>query len=83
MRTKIASMKYLLCFIAAVMMFGSSGIVASTLPLSAFEVCLMRLIIGALSMGLIFVVTRQRLPRTSAVASTCSWPSPAPVSASP
>ena len=63
MRTKIASMKYLLCFIAAVMMFGSSGIVASTLPLSAFEVCLMRLIIGALSMGLIFVVTRQRLPR--------------------
>lgn len=63
MRTKIASMKYLLCFIAAVMMFGSSGIVANTLPLSAFEVCLMRLIIGALSMGLIFVVTRQRLPR--------------------
>ena len=63
MRTKIASMRYLLCFIAAVMMFGSSGIVASTLPLSAFEVCLMRLIIGALSMGLIFVVTRQRLPR--------------------
>ena len=39
MRTKIASMKYLLYFIAAVMMFGSSGIVASTLPLSAFEVC--------------------------------------------
>ena len=63
MRTKIASMKYLLCFIAAVMMFGSSGIVASTLPLSAFEVCLMRLIIGALFMGLIFVVTRQQLPR--------------------
>ena len=63
MRTKIASMKYLLYFIAAVMMFGSSGIVASTLPLSAFEVCLMRLIIGALFMGLIFVVTRQQLPR--------------------
>ena len=63
MRTKIASMKYLLYFIAAVMMFGSSGIVASTLPLSAFEVCLMRLIIGALVMGLIFVVTRQQLPR--------------------
>lgn len=63
MRTKIASMKYLLCFIAAVVMFGSSGIVASTLPLSAFEVCLMRLIIGALFMGLIFVVTRQQLPR--------------------
>ena len=63
MRTKIASMKYLLYFIAAIMMFGSSGIVASTLPLSAFEVCLMRLIIGALFMGLIFVVTRQQLPR--------------------
>ena len=63
MRTKIASMKYLLYFIAAVMMFGSSGIVASTLPLSAFEVCLMRLIIGALFMGLIFVVPRQQLPR--------------------
>ena len=44
-------------------MFGSSGIVASTLPLSAFEVCLMRLIIGALFMGLIFVVPRQQLPR--------------------
>ena len=58
MRTKIASMKYLLYFIAAVMMFGSSGIVASTLPLSAFEVCLMRLIIGALFMLIVYLLSK-------------------------
>lgn len=63
MREKLASARYLLYFIAATVLFGSSGIVASTLPLSSTEVCFMRLSIGALSMGLIFAVTRQKLPQ--------------------
>lgn len=63
MGAKIASARYFLYFIAAVVMFGSSGIVASALPLSAFEVCFMRLFVGALCMGLIFALTRQHLPR--------------------
>lgn len=63
MAAKIASVRYLLYFIAATMLFGSSGIVASALPLSSFEVCFMRLLVGAVAMGLIFAATRSTFPR--------------------
>lgn len=63
MRAKLAQAKYLLCFIAATVMFGSAGIVASALPLTSSQICLMRLLVGAFAMGIIFLATRQRMPR--------------------
>lgn len=63
MRAKLASAKYLLCFIAATVMFGSAGIIASALPLSSSQTCLMRLLVGALAMGVLFLATSQKMPR--------------------
>lgn len=63
MRAKLASAKYLLYFIAATVMFGSAGIVASALPLTSSQTCLMRLSVGAFAMGAIFLATHQKMPR--------------------
>lgn len=63
MGAKLASAKYLLCFIAAAVMFGCAGIVASALPLTSSQACLMRLLVGTLAMGAIFLVTGQKMPR--------------------
>lgn len=63
MGAKLASAKYLLCFIAATILFGCAGIVASALPLTSSQTCLMRLLVGALAMGAIFLATGQKMPR--------------------
>lgn len=63
MDTKRASAKHVLFFIAATMLFGSSGVVASTIPLPSSEVCLVRLLVAAAAMAVIFLVSHQSMPK--------------------
>ncbi|OKL48051.1 DMT family transporter [Boudabousia marimammalium] len=48
-------------FIAAMIIFGSNGVLASFVPWYSYEIVLARTTIGALSMLLIILLTRQRL----------------------
>ena len=56
-RTKGAYLKY----IAALLLFGSNGIVASHIALSSYEIVLTRTLIGSLFLGLIFLLSKQRV----------------------
>ncbi len=56
MKSRKAYLKY----IAALLMFGLNGIVASHIALNSYEIVFTRALIGSMFMGLIFVVTRQK-----------------------
>lgn len=62
MTVKSSTAKYLALFLLSTLLFGSSGIVASGIPLSSSQVCLVRFSLGAVSMVLVFLATRQRFP---------------------
>ena len=47
-------------YIAALLIFGMNGIVASRIALSSYEIVLMRTLIGSLLLILLFVLTRQK-----------------------
>lgn len=63
MGAEFASTRHLPLFIAATVLFGSSGIVASAIPLPSSEVCLVRLLVAAAIMAAVFLATHQRMPR--------------------
>ena len=48
-------------YIAALLLFGSNGIVASYISLSSYEIVFTRTLIGSLSLALIFIFTRQKV----------------------
>ncbi|MEG2338566.1 MAG: EamA family transporter [Clostridium sp.] len=48
-------------YFAALILFGSNGVVASNINLSSYEIVLLRSIIGSLMLALLFVFTRQRV----------------------
>jgi hypothetical protein len=47
-------------YIAALLLFGSNGIVASTIPLSSYEIVFTRTLIGSLFLALLFIASRQK-----------------------
>lgn len=57
MKTKNAYLKY----IAALLMFGSNGIVASNIALSSYEIVFTRTLIGSLFLVLVFILFRQKV----------------------
>ena len=59
-KMKSAYIKY----IAALLLFGSNGFVASFIDLSSWEIVLMRTLLGSLTMALIFSLTRWRFTFT-------------------
>ena len=59
-KMKSAYIKY----IAALLLFGSNGFVASFIDLSSWEIVLMRTLLGSLTMALIFSLTRRRFTFT-------------------
>ena len=48
-------------YIAALLLFGSNGIVASYISLSSYEIVFTRTLIGSLFLVLIFILTRQKM----------------------
>jgi len=48
-------------YIAALLLFGSNGIVASYISLSSYEIVFTRTLIGSLFLALIFIFTRQKV----------------------
>ena len=48
-------------YIAALLLFGSNGIVASYISLSSYEIVFTRTLIGSLFLALIFIFTRQKM----------------------
>jgi len=56
MKTRKAYFKY----IAALMMFGLNGIVASYISLSSYEIVFTRTLIGSMLLAMIFIATRQK-----------------------
>lgn len=48
-------------YIAALLMFGSNGIVASYIPLSSYEIVFTRTLIGSLFLSLIFISSKQKV----------------------
>lgn len=48
-------------YIAALLLFGSNGIVASTIPLSSYEIVFTRTLIGSLFLALIFISSKQKV----------------------
>ncbi len=57
MKTRKAYIKY----IAALMLFGLNGIVASFISLSSYEIVFTRTLIGSMLLTLIFIATRQKV----------------------
>lgn len=48
-------------YVAALLLFGSNGIVASHIPLSSYEIVFTRTLIGSLFLALVFVSSRQKV----------------------
>jgi drug/metabolite transporter (DMT)-like permease len=48
-------------YIAALLLFGSNGIVASHISLSSYEIVFTRTLIGSLFLAMIFILTRQKV----------------------
>ncbi len=57
MKTKTSYLKYL----AALLMFGTNGIVASFIDLNSYEIVLARLLIGTTLLIVVFVLSRQKV----------------------
>jgi drug/metabolite transporter (DMT)-like permease len=53
--------KHFVKYIAALLMFGTNGIVASFIALSSFEIVLMRTLIGSLLLAAVFFLSRQKV----------------------
>jgi drug/metabolite transporter (DMT)-like permease len=58
--TEVMKNKAAFKYIVALLLFGSNGIVASTIPLSSYEIVFSRTLIGSLFLVLIFIPSKQK-----------------------